>query len=245
MELKNYKYNITLKYNEKKYGICSTQNKPFALRRLSDGKTLKEFDCNIDFIYEIDYENEAHFMVSEAYDDKTILTEYVDNGWDTLVTLNTFKVNCNSLDFLKVNNQTFIVEQSELDHSACLYNYKAGKSIRFDHIYADECINEEINNEIVFVNRTIKSLINPNVIDTITYGINPYDFSIITSIWSETQHKIINTYKNDTYGELTIKLEIQKHLNELAKKMPEPENIYNDLLQNIINKNFIKKLTNK
>lgn len=102
-----------------------------------------------------------------------------------------------------------------------------------------------------------------DIIDTITYGINPDTLEIITPIWSEMQQRYISIYTHEqvdelqknlnkaintsdfSLGDITIYFEIEKYLDMLVSYISTQKKIYLDSMESEINEDFVKSFSRK
>ena len=102
------------------------------------------------------------------------------------------------------------------------------------------------------------------VSDTITYGIDPETFEIVTPIWSELQQRYIDIYTDKQVDKIqeknpftnvkkfslvdnTIYFEIEKYLNILSGyfERTRTDKMYLDFFDSEINEDFVKKFVRK
>lgn len=258
---------IYLEYDKEKYDIEYVKSKNvIILRRLSDKQILEIFNDKIGFIVQNDSYGETNFVITDYSEgEKYIyLKHFVDKVYsDKLILKNQLECDCIDLQSCRVTDKSFIVEQDR--YSGCLYNLNR-TSKRFDHIYNDKRISEIVGEDILMVSENKRALGNSDIKDTLTYGINPETYEIVTPIWSEMQQRYINIYTEEqmdkvrkqlakeyknidvetcSSSDITIHFEIGKYLEILASHFTRNDNIYLDFMENQVNKEFVKKFVRK
>jgi len=254
---------IELEYNPEQFSIEYIKNKNILiLRRLSDNVVLEVFDDTVGFIVQHDGEERTDFLVSK-YDEKkgkVSFIHYVEEKWnDQLLLKNEFSCSSTNLREHRITDSSFIVE--DCMYHARIYNLET-LSDSFDIIYNDKKLDEYFSEKTLMVRKKIGI---GEFNDTITYGINPETFQILTPIWSELQQRFINVYTEEqidildeqyrkkgsiinrkfNLDEMTIYFEIERYLELLSRYLDEPKKIYLDCNENMVNEGFIKKFVNK
>lgn len=262
--IKTARRTVTIKIDPNRYEIEYVESEEcFILRRLEDGKVLKIFSDNIGFLVQHDEKDSTSFVVSE-YDEqeKSIMIrhyksdEYEDFSLCANLRSYSWKFdNC----FISGNSYVGMVNRNR----GYIYNLSVGRTnSNFDKIYFDDKIRRLFGDNTVLVTMTIGD--STIVRDTITYGINPETFAIVTPIWSELQQRYINVctkeeleeinrklkkgnlnYQNYSLGELTIYLEIERYLEELTHYLQHPKSVYRDVFEEEIDEEFVKSFIKK
>ena len=129
------------------------------------------------------------------------IKHYVDIGIDELRLRKQFDYDGSTLDQCRITDSSFMVDQK--GYGGSIYNLKE-KSKEFDYIYNDKKINEIVGKNILMVSE-IKRASTNLVSDTITYGIDPETFEIVTPIWSELQQRYIDIYTDKQVDEIQEK----------------------------------------
>lgn len=255
---------IELEYNPEQFSIEHIRNKNIIiLRRLSDNVVLEVFNDNVGFIVQNNTNDQINFLVSEYREDERYLKfkHYVAEKWsDQLLLKNEF--NCSSvwLDEHRITDSSFIVEDSY--YGGRIYNLEQ-ISDSFHRIYNDKKLNKYFSEKTLMVSKKIGT--GSEFVDTITYGINPETFQIVTPIWSELQQRFIKVYTKQqaeelneklkkigqeinfrhSLDEITIYFEIERYLQLLPKYLEGPKQIYLDHMDSMVNEGFIKHFVNK
>lgn len=258
---------INLEYDNGEYDVEYVKNKNMIiLRRLKDNKVLEVFNDNIGFIAQYNEPQQINFLVSEYLreDDTVKLKHYVDTGFsDNLYLKNEFDCSSSLLSDCRVTNRSYLIEQN--GYSGIIYNLNR-KSRRFERIYNEEKINKILDDNVLLVTEKRYAYFNNSIQDTLTYGINPESFEIVTRIWSELQQRYIELYtqeeleklkenigenlqilsiENYKLGQITIQFEVQKYLDELETYLSAPKSVYLDSMQSKVNEEHIKKIIKK
>ena len=256
---------IYLNYDEKNYLIEYVKNKHMiALKDCFTNSILEIFTDEIGFLVQYNEGDVVNFIVTEYQEeDETIkLKHFVDDGnCEELIFKREFDCNAADIDSCRITDSSFFVEQS--GNSSCIYNLNE-KSKRYDSIYKDDRISKMFGDDnILMVNEKEYAFYNFNISDTITYGINPETFEIVTPIWSELQQRFIDLYtekqaedaikkcemsvsvSNYNLADITIAYEIQKYLNKLDNYFDKPQKVYLDSFGDKINEPFVKKFIKK
>ncbi len=255
---------IVLEYDKERYNIeLANAEEKIILRRLSDKKIIKIFDCNLGFIVQIDKEEETYFVVSSfsKKKHKCFLDHYIEDG-DSLSLENKLECDSTHLEDLRLSDRSFLVGRHRDKY---IYNLeKVSKS--FDNVYNDDKIKKYFSDNTILVSRKVYSKSNSEITDTITYGVNPETFEGTTPIWSVLQRRSIPIYtekqideieereneKGNNFpnrgkyndSEITIYYEIEEPLYEIGMYFDKPEGIYRDYNQKV-NEKLIRRLIKK
>ncbi len=254
---------IVLEYDNEKYEIEYVEDaKVVILRDLLKNKTLKVWSDAIGFIKQVDMDGKTNFVMTEYMKDKdkAILRHYtVEEYWDSLRLVNEFECSTISLKTCCVTDKSYLIEQRS--YGSSIYNLSQ-ESRLFYRVYNDEAVKKYFGDNTLMVSERKKAFQRGDINDTITYGINPETFKIITPIWSEHQQRYIEVYTEEqvekikergifyndrcSLEELTIKLEIEHYLNELSYYLPKPQSIYLDgYSEEVVNEEFVKHFVKK
>lgn len=260
---------VYLEYNNEEYDIEYVENKNvFILRRLKDNKVLEILSDKIGFIVQVNSYGVSNFVTTEYSEDKEEIKfkHYIDrSSYDDFKLIN--EIDCDNIFISsRVSDNSFIVEQNGYSGSVYCLN---GSMRRYDHIYNDKKINKIVGDNILMVSKEKRALGDSSLIDTITYGINPETFEIVTPIWSELQQRsiVVDKYSEDKERELRKKLfgensyvaitcqedldnraiyvEVQDYLNKLAMHMKRTDKVYTDVTEDKVNIDFVKKFVRK
>lgn len=242
------------------------------LKRLADNMVLEVFSDKIGFIVQRNKDQQVNFLVtdySEALKNENVkpnFTHYVEteSAVNYLEVKKEFECDTPFFEDLKIADNSFIVEAS--DYGGAIYNLDK-KSANFDYIYNDDQIIEMFDEgDTVLVTEVKTPFTRRDIIDRLTYGINVNTLEITTPIWSELQQRFINIYSqekadalteklvkegqwvcepNYTPGELTMLFEVDNYLNILKDYIDKPRCVYSDVLETEVNKEFVKKFTEK
>lgn len=255
---------IYLSYDEDKYIIEYVKSKHMiALKDRFTNGILEIFTDEIGFLVQYNEGGTVNFVVTEYQgEDETIkLKHFIDDGSsDELIFKSEFDCNAADIDSCRITDSSFLVEQA--GNSSCIYNLNE-KSKRYDNIYKDDRISKMFGGNILMVNEKEYAFYNFNISDTITYGINPETFEVVTPIWSELQQRFIDLYTNEqvediidkdemfistkkyNLADITIAYEIQKYLNKLDSYLDKPQKVYLDSFGGEINESFVKRFIKK
>lgn len=261
---------IDLKYDKEKYNIEYVKNKNMIiLRRLLDNQVLEIFSDNIGFIVQCNIEGQPNFLVTDYSEvDKNgrpllKFKHYIASKYsDSLELKDSFDCTHKYLSDCRVTDSSYLVEQD--GYITRIYNLKQ-KSKRFEKVYNDSEIKKIFNNNSILVSEKLHAACRWNINDTLTYGINPETFEITTPIWSELQQRYIDVYTQEQVDELyekliknglilnrenldeiTIYFEAERYLNEIAKQLDAPQEVYiNDGCDRKINKEFVRSFINE
>lgn len=266
---------INVKYDKEKYDIEYVETKNIViLRRKKDNKVLEIFSDKIGFIVQVDTDV-TNFLVTDysKYDDgmssEISFNHYTVNDYEDSLHLKKSLdcYDCN-LSTCRLTDKSYIVEQN--GYSGCIYNLEE-KSDRFSFIYDDKKVREYFKDDTLLVTKKVSPYGANYIDDTITYGINPETFEIVTPIWSDLQQRFINIYteeqaqqvrnklikkgmyllrepKKENLPEITILFEIEEHLKMISDILYElPQGVYSDSKYRgyKVNEKFVKKFTNK
>lgn len=260
---------VYLEYDNKEYDIEYVENKNvFILRRLKDNKVLEILSDKIGFIVQVNSYGVSNFVTTEYSEDKEEIKfkHYIDrSSWDEFKLMN--QIVCDNIFISsRVSDNSYIVEQNGYSGSVYCLN---GSMRKYDHIYNDKRINEIIGDNVLMVSKVKRALGDSSLTDTITYGINPENFEIVTPIWSELQQRsiVVDKYSEDKERELRKKLfgensyvaitcqedldnraiyvEVQHYLNELSRHLNRTDKVYKDVMEDEVNIDFIKKFVRK
>ena len=243
--MEKIKNGTILLYDEKEYEIEEIPSSllwfkevrnVFKLKRVSDGVVLQTFIGNFSKIIEIKKDECNHFLSIDNDYKKCIVKHEKDLRKDWLELVGIY--NCNSCT--QIYDDLFYLDMGE--DNIHLYNLRE-LSKPFSEIYTDKDICELMGKNVILVSEKKKSEYDKNVIDTITYGINPNTYEIVTPIWSDLQQRNINIQNasNQLKDEI-IKKEIQAPLDDKAKNMKSGLSVYTSTGE--INKEFVKRFKN-
>lgn len=258
-----------VEYDETKFDICAIPgDEKIAIKRLSDGVVLKILE-GVGFIVQNKIYGQYNFVVSDysknLQDDRNEeeLFHFVTNDYsDRLKLKNKFNVEGAWLYQIRIMDNLYLIK-SHLDHEVYLYNMK-DISQYYDDIYCDKELIEQFDGKVIFVKKEFYAYNNDEINDTLTYGINPETYEIVTSIWSDLQQRFIDIYTDEQKNELdekmkannyiglrkdfsnadiTIEYEVKKYLNLISKYIEPSLGIYKS--HNEINQEFVKKMIRK
>ncbi len=248
-------HSIYLKYDQDNYDIEYVElYQKTILRRLADDKIIRIFDGKIGFIVQCNTDKYINFLVTTKRNDygrEVIEFEhYVDSGH--LMKMRVFPCSSTELSALRLTDRSYLVGDN------CIYNLEK-KTESFKNIYHDQSIRDYFDENVLLVSeeRNIFSF-RDDLIDTITYGMNPETFEIVTPIWSDLQQRLIRLYSKEKVvqlneegkiygtdvGTVTICFEVDQYLYLLAGYFDQPVGVYLDDECNI-NKEFMKKFVEK
>lgn len=259
---KNVNSVMQFDYDETKYELTYVKDKGLiVIKRLSDDTIVDVVGDNIGFIFQCEFDGLNHILMTEySHDDEKVkLKHFVDDGYQWKLKK---QFDCNSvwLQTLQVTNHSFLVEQDGV--GAAVYNLN-DKSHYFDKVYNDEKVKKAVGADVLLVTEKKYAYWSSEIFDTLTYGINPETFDIVTSIWSELQQRYIDVYSEEKVQELeeilksrcetlnrehfnnaqiTIHFEVQKYLDLLAHILEPQKSVYTDYNENKVNEDFVKQL---
>lgn len=240
-----------LKYDASTFEIeYIDEIKTFLLRRLTDGEILNIFG-DISFIVQHEEKTRTSFVVSE-YDSKRkccILNHYIYNRKGEFYKRMSLKSSSLYLSECAVSKNSYRFDYPNAKKA--IYNLCL-TSRPFSEIYMDDKIKALLGKNILIVSEEKE---NDIVKDTITYGINPDTLEVVTPIWSELQQRYIDVYTDEQIAEInledikwklkytdngtiTIYMEVERYLQELACHLPQPKKIYTENKK--IDKEFVK-----
>ena len=253
---------IHLEYDKEKYNIEYVKSKnAIILRRLWDNTVLEIFNDNVGFIVQSDVFGETNFVVTDHSEKENVwFKHFIDRKYsDKLILRNKFTCDSVHLEECRITDSSFIVEQC--GYAASEYNLDKTWR-RFDRIYNDKKISKIVGEGILMVSEKKRAFVNSDVEDTITYGINPETYEIVTPIWSEMQQRYISVYttnqmdkikeklakehklidtENVSLSDITIHFEIENYLNVVAYHFERNDTIYLDGFDSKVNEDFVKK----
>lgn len=254
-----------VEYNNKEYNIEYDNKDNVILKRLSDNKILDVFsDRELTFIVQYKTETEGNFLVTTYFkkEDKSEKDLFRFSHYTTLNTRRSFTEldlkNCFDCYFInqdtdRITDKTFLIRQPEANF---IYNIeKQTKSKNFNYVYLNGNVRKYFKDNTILVDEVV---IQQEIIDTLTYGINPETFKITTPIWSSLQQRFINIYtkeqvekiqkellekvslvNNENLDEITIYFEVIKYLERLYTQFSIPNKVYID--NNKVNEEFVRK----
>lgn len=237
-----------LEYDEKEYKIETIPSNLlwfkgarniFRVKRVSDDTVLQTYIGEISNIIEFEENGYNHFIViDEISGDKEGSCELrhdIDiNG--CLEIAGMYK--CNSCSQIK--DGLFCLNMGE--DNIRLYNL-VEISKPFSAIYTDKEVCELMGKNAILVSEEKKSKYDKNVVDTITYGINPNSYRMVTPIWSDLQQRYIDlTCFHSSFIDEFVEKEIQAPLDEIAKNMKKGPSVFTTTGE--VNKEFVKGFTN-
>lgn len=252
---------IYLEYDKEKYDIEYVSNRnTIILRRLIDNKVVEIFSDKVGFIVQCNAFGKTHFLATTytQIDQRGLevitLKHYIDEPLsDSLILQQQFACNSIQLDECRITDNSFMVEQ--LGYGGSIYNLSQ-KTKKFVYVYNDKKINKIVGDNVLMVSERKSACSDNDVNDTITYGINPVTFEIVTPIWSRLQQRFIEIYTEEqinqmnggtniniekpNLGDITIYFEIERYLNYISMHLNTKQEMYLDCMDKV-NESFVKK----
>lgn len=246
-----------IEYDEERFDVEYVAHKNMlVLRRLEDNKVLEIFSDEIGFLIQAEKDEETHFILtdySEVEENEKPKFKHYIAGKNELVLKNEFECDSIWLSELYIADNSFLVEDNS--NGCFIYNLNE-KSKKFKKVYNDDNVKKIIGENVLLVSEERKFIFDSSINDTITYGIDPKTFEIVTPIWSDLQQRYINIYTEQqlnekriipngaSLSEMTISFEIDKYLNKLSYYFEKPKNVYLDFNSNKVNEEFVKTFKN-
>lgn len=219
------------------------------LKRLDDQKIIGVFHDEIGFIVERHHDNKDHFLVtdySKGEENIRFIHYIADSHLNELYKKCELDCSYAALECCHITDNSFYLEQKY--HEGIFYNLDK-PSKKFNRVYIDEKINNVLGESVILVSEEKDE--NLHVSDTITYGINPETYEVVTPIWSDLQQRFIPLYSCDceearkypytSLFDIVLEFEVEKYLRILEQRYEKNIGIYEDILQSKINDSFVKK----
>lgn len=247
---------VVLEYNNEEYKITYIKGIGFAIGEKDSDEVIHVFKDELKSLLQYDTDNKTHFITIEIDEEnnKNLNHYFYIRGNDGLLLEDSYECRSTKMDKIRVGEHSFIVKKT--DYSDAIYNLKR-ESKDYLRIYNDKRISEIIGDNILMVSEYKQCFLDGRINDTLTYGINPTTFDIVTPIWSDLQQRYIDIYteeqaaeivknsgrtldrKKYSLGDITIMYEVTKYLTLLSEYYEKSQGLYLECSE--INKEFVKK----